>query len=156
MIDLPPAIQHNEIPRQCIVRAAASYQLPLELIGGILYVEGGRLGMANKNRNGSFDYGPAQINSAWLPTLKDSGIDAQALQHDPCKNLWVAGWILRRCLDKFASSFWHGVGCYHTGENPKRRDQLERQAAYAGKVARAAARIRGPFIAWLNGTRTTL
>lgn len=151
MVDLPPAIAHNEIPRACVAIVARSYQLPPELIGGILYVEGGRRGMANRNTNGSYDYGPSQVNSAWLPRTREVGIDANALQHDTCKNLWAAGWILRRCLDKFSNSFWHGVGCYHTGENPRRADQLERQRSYALKVHRAIARTRGPFLRWLNG-----
>ena len=151
MFDLPPAIQHNEVPRSCVMTVARSYQLPPELIGGLLYVEGGRKGMANKNTNGSFDYGPAQVNSAWLSKTEEVGIGASALQHDTCANLWAAGWIMRRCLNKFSNSFWHAVGCYHTGENPKKPEQLARQRTYAVKVYRAIEKTRGPFLKWLNG-----
>lgn len=150
MVDLPPAIAHGEIPQACIRVVAQAYQLEPELLSGILFVEGGRKGMANRNTNGSYDYGPAQINSAWLGKTKAVGIGANELQHDPCKNLWAAGWIMRRCLSKFSASFWHGVGCYHTGENPKTEAQLKRQREYAAKVHRAVNRTRSAFLIWLS------
>lgn len=150
-MDLPPAIRHGEVPQACIAIVAQSYQIPPELIGGILFVEAGRVGMAMTNKNGSKDYGPAQVNSAWLERTKEVGVDAVALQHDPCKNLWAAGWILRRCLNKFPDSFWLGVGCYHSGENPTRDDQKQRQRAYAVKVFNAVSKTRGAFLKWLNG-----
>ncbi|HCF4721407.1 TPA: lytic transglycosylase domain-containing protein [Pseudomonas aeruginosa] len=149
MVDLPPSIQHNEVPLSCYMRTVEAYQLPPLLLGGILMVEGGRNGMANLNSNGSRDYGVAQINSAWLPKTKEVGVTADDLQHNACKNLWTAGWIMRRCLNKFSNSFWHGVGCYHTGENPKSPDQLERQRSYARKVYNSIVRINGPFNQWL-------
>ncbi|MDU4254433.1 lytic transglycosylase domain-containing protein [Pseudomonas sp.] len=150
MSDLPPAVVYGEIPQSCVMLVARSYQLEPELLGGILYVEGGRRGMANKNSNGSYDYGPAQINSAWLSKTKEAGVTANDLQHDSCKNLWAAGWIMRRCLNKFNNSFWHGVGCYHTGENPKLPEQLARQRSYAVKVHNAIQKTRGAFLRWLN------
>lgn len=150
MADLPPAILYGEVPQHCVRIVASSFAIQPELLGGILYVEGGRRGMANKNTNGSFDYGPAQINSAWLDRTEASGVNAHDLQNDSCKNLWTAGWILRRCLNKFSSSFWHGVGCYHTGENPKKPAQLQRQRDYALKVHRAVMKTRVEFLKWLN------
>lgn len=150
MVDLPPAIAHGEIQQACVIMVAQAYQLEPELLSGILYVEGGRRGMANRNTNGSYDYGPAQINSAWLERTKAVGIGAQELRNDTCKNLWAAGWIMRRCLNKFSDSFWHGVGCYHTGENPKSAAQLKRQREYAIKVHRAISRTRNSFLAWLS------
>ncbi|MBA1280199.1 lytic transglycosylase domain-containing protein [Stutzerimonas stutzeri] len=149
MLDLPPSIIHGEIPQACVVVVSQAFKIEPELLGGILFVEGGRKGMANKNTNGSYDFGPAQINSAWLDRTEPVGVGAKELQHDACKNLWAAGWIMRRCLNKFQSSFWHGVGCYHTGENPRTEAQLARQRAYAAKVFRAVKRTRGPFLNWL-------
>jgi hypothetical protein len=151
MVDLPPAIANGEIQPACVLVVAQAYQLDPELLSGILYVEGGRKGMANKNTNGSYDYGPAQINSAWLDRTESAGIGAQELKNDTCKNLWAAGWILRRCLNKFPNSFWHGVGCYHTGENPKSSAQLNRQRQYAKKVHKAVEKTRVPFLRWLSG-----
>jgi len=153
MVDLPPAIAHNEMPLSCFIATVNSYQLPPLALGGILFVEGGRNGMANVNTNGSKDFGVSQINSSWLAKTRAAGIDSDDLQNNACKNIWAAGWILRRCLDKFPESFWHGVGCYHTGENPKTPAQLGRQVSYAKKVYAAAERIRGPFNDWLSGNK---
>ena len=152
MVDLPPSVQAGEIPRQCVMVVSRAYSIEPVLIGGILFVEGGRVGMANKNTNGSFDYGPAQINSAWLDKTRKVGIGSEGLRTDACKNLWAAGWILRRCLNKFSGSLWHGVGCYHTGENPKTAAQLARQKLYAQKVHKAVQRSGTRFMAWLRGT----
>lgn len=151
MMDLPPAIMHNEIPQACIVLVSKAYGLPPLLLGGILYVEGGRKGMAMKNTNGSFDYGPAQVNSAWLEKTKAIGVGADELRHDSCKNLWAAGWILRRCLNKHGDNFWTGVGCYHAGEYASKPAQLERQRNYAIKVHKATIRIEKSFSKWLGG-----
>lgn len=107
--------------------------------------------MANRNTNGSHDFGVAQINSAWLDKTEAAGIDAAALKNNSCANIWAAGWIMRRCMNKFKTSFWHAVGCYHTGENPKSKAQLSRQRSYARKVHVAIERIRVPFNAWLSG-----
>ena len=151
MIDLPPAILHDEVPRHCFSVVVSAYQLQPSLLGGILYVEGGRNGMANLNKNGSYDYGAAQINSSWLEKTKEIGIDAEQLKNDTCKNLWTAGWILRRCLNKFNGSFWDGVGCYHTGESPKKPEQLARQKQYALKVYKAAHKVEASLARWLAG-----
>lgn len=150
MIDLPPAIMHNELPQACVIAVSNAYQIPPLLIGGILKVEGGRKGMAMPNTNGSYDYGPAQVNSAWLEKTELIGIGVNELRHDTCKNLWAAGWILRRCLNKHSSSFWTGVGCYHAGEYARKPEQLERQRAYAVKVYNATVKIESSFARWLG------
>lgn len=149
MIDLPPAIMHNEIPQSCVMTVARAYDIPPILIGGILYVEGGRKGMAMPNTNGSFDYGPAQVNSIWLKETKKIGVNEYELRNDTCKNLWAAGWIMRRCLNKHADSFWHGVGCYHVGEYASKPAQLDRQRSYAAKVHRATIKIESSFSRWM-------
>lgn len=151
MMDLPPAIYHNEIPQACVVLVSRAYAIPPLLLGGILKVEGGRKGMAMKNSNGSYDYGPAQVNSAWLKETKKIGLGSHELQNDTCKNLWAAGWILRRCLNKHSDSFWTGVGCYHAGEYASKPAQLERQRLYAAKVYKATIKIEKSFARWLGG-----
>lgn len=151
MMDLPPAIYHNEIPQACVVLVSRAYAIPPLLLGGILKVEGGRKGMAMKNSNGSYDYGPAQVNSAWLEKTKTIGVGENELRYDSCKNLWAAGWILRRCLNKHSDNFWTGVGCYHAGEYARKPAQLERQRLYAAKVYKATIKIERSFARWLGG-----
>lgn len=149
MGDLPPAVLHGEVPRSCVLATAQAYQLPVTLIGGVLFVEGGRLGMAKRNDNGSVDYGPAQVNSAWLTRTRPAGVSEQELRHNSCANIWVAGWILKRCLDKFTPSFWRGVGCYHAGENARSPKQIERMNSYAAKVHKAIANHGAAFSRWV-------
>jgi hypothetical protein len=52
------------------------------------------------NDNGSYDLGPMQINTIWLPELAQSwGVSESTaykwVRDDPCTNMGVAAWILR-------------------------------------------------------------
>ncbi len=69
---IPLAI--NDVPIQCIQQAAVQYQVPAALIISVLKTENGRNGMANKNKNGTYDYGSMQINDVWLKKLRPMDI----------------------------------------------------------------------------------
>ena len=103
----------NDVPIECINHAAVLYSVPATLIISVLKVEGGRNGMAKINSNGSFDYGPMQINTVWLPQIKTYGYTKETLQFNPCANVYVGTWILsQRIAD--SPNFWRGVGAYHS------------------------------------------
>ncbi|CAI9899094.1 hypothetical protein [Pseudomonas aeruginosa] len=51
--DLPPAFLHEEVPRSCVVLTLQRYQIPPDLFIGYMGMERGRVGMANRNSNGS-------------------------------------------------------------------------------------------------------
>ncbi|MDF2867743.1 MAG: trbN, partial [Gammaproteobacteria bacterium] len=89
-----PALLINDVPIECINQAAISYYVPAALIISVLRTEGGRNGMAKSNKNGTFDYGPMQINTLWLDKIKSFGYTAHDLQFNPCKNVEVGTWIL--------------------------------------------------------------
>lgn len=112
------ALLINDVPIECINEAAIHYNVPATLIISILQVEGGKTGSASKNTNGTFDYGPMQINTIWLDKLKPLGITKEEIQHNPCINVWVGTWILSQ---RIASSdeFWYGVASYHSYSLPK-------------------------------------
>src|SRR6185312_5860169 len=76
-------------------------------------VEGGRLGSASHNKNGSYDYGPMQINSIWLPKLAAYGYTQHHLQYDACANVMAGTWILSQNIAN-ARNLWHGIGGYHS------------------------------------------
>lgn len=80
----------------------------------------------NKNANGSIDYGIMQINSIHLPTLAQYGITRSTLM-EPCKNVYIAAWHLRRKMDKYGNT-WQAVGAYHS-ETPPLRDKYAKQIA---------------------------
>lgn len=118
----------------CVQLAADRYGLSVSLIQAVLEVEGGRVGQAVPNSNGSEDLGPMQINTVWLPRLATYGITRQQLRDDRCINILVGSWILASQL-KTAKGMegpvqrrvWWGIGAYHS-KTP------EHNVAYALKV----------------------
>ena len=105
----------------CVQLAADRYGVPVTLIRAILKVEGGKVGQAVRNSNGTEDLGPMQINTIWLPRLADYGITREQLQHDLCINILAGAWILSRQLqeaDKLEGPLqrrlWWGIGAYHS------------------------------------------
>lgn len=151
MIELPPAILHGEITPQCVQMVAGAYQHDPLLLVGILKAEGGRVGMKLQNKNKTYDYGVAQINSSWLPQLRGIGLGEHELMYDSCRNLWAAGWILRRCVDKHNGHVWRGVGCYHAGENARTPAQLQRLSNYSLSVQNYLSRSATLARQWLSG-----
>lgn len=107
------ALMIQDVPIECINQAALTYQVPARLVLAVLATEGGRVGTATPNKNGSVDYGPMQINSRWLPVLRAYGYTSQQLQYDPCINVQVGTWILSKNIAQ-ASTVWRGVGNYNS------------------------------------------
>lgn len=102
------ALLINGVPIECINRAAIEYHIPATLIVSVLKTENGRVGSANLNKNGTYDYGPMQLNSSWLFKIAPYGYTQQSLQYNPCVNVSVGTWIL---ASEIASSqdLWRGV-----------------------------------------------
>jgi hypothetical protein len=103
----------NQIPLHCINEAAELQHVPAKLIMSILQVERGKVGEIVKNKNGTYDIGPLQINSTWLPELKKHGITEAQLQFDPCINVNVGAWILAKSIANGAD-FLSGIGNYNS------------------------------------------
>jgi hypothetical protein len=105
----------------CVQLAAQRYGVPDALIRAILKVEGGKVGQAVRNSNGTEDLGPMQINTIWLPRLAEYGITREQLQHDRCINILAGAWILSRQLQAadrmegpLQRRLWWGIGAYHS------------------------------------------
>ena len=103
----------QDVPIECINHVATIYQVPATLIISILKTEGGSAGKANRNSNGSVDYGPMQVNSCHLKQLAQYGITKEDLQYKPCVNVAVGAWLLAKSIAA-GKSIWHGVGIYHS------------------------------------------
>lgn len=97
----------------CTVFAGSHYSVPPRVLWSIHLVEGGQLGTVHKNTNGSFDYGPYQINSLWLPELSRYGFTKVILAKQPCANAYAAAWVLSKAIAD-TGSLWRGVGRYHS------------------------------------------
>ncbi len=89
----------TQILAACMMIAAHTYDVPPALLAGIYKAEGGKVGQAVSNTNGSYDLGPMQINTIWIPELAriwgvDQNVAKKRVQNDMCTNVNVAAWIL--------------------------------------------------------------
>jgi len=103
----------NDVSIECINHAAITYQVPATVIISVLKMEGGKNGSANRNKDGSYDYGPMQVNSRWLRTITPYGYTQNDIQFNPCINVEVGAWILRQGIFE-GKDYWNGVGNYHS------------------------------------------
>ena len=83
----------------CLMLAAQTYSVPPAVLLGIYKAEGGKVGQEVRNTNGSYDLGPMQINTIWLPELAKKWNVSQAqarkwVRDDACTNVGVAAWIM--------------------------------------------------------------
>jgi soluble lytic murein transglycosylase-like protein len=101
------------VPLHCINEAAIEYHVPAKLIISILDVERGKIGRIERNKNGSYDIGPMQINSSWLPTLKRYGITRENVLFNPCTNIRIGTWILAQAIAG-ENDLLTGVGDYNS------------------------------------------
>lgn len=102
----------------CIFTAAQTYAVPPSVILGILNVEGGRAGQAVRNNNKSYDLGPMQINTLWIPSLAkywrvSEKTALKMVRDDACVNIGVAAWILRTKMNE-TGSLYKGIAYYHS------------------------------------------
>jgi hypothetical protein len=103
----------------CVLMAANTYHVPEAVMIGIMNVEGGHIGQeVGPNVNGTYDLGPMQVNSRWLPLLQQtwhvSASTARSWVRDNgCVNVHVAAWILRQKMDD-TGSLWGGIAAYHS------------------------------------------
>lgn len=109
----------GKILAACIFLAAQTYSVPPAVLLGIYQVEGGKVGQAvGPNKNGSYDLGPMQINTIWLPELASKwGVSQETAQSwvrdDPCTNVGVSAWILRGHLDE-TDNLSQAIAHYHS------------------------------------------
>ena len=103
----------------CLLLAAETYGVPPAVLVGIYEVEGGRVGQeVGPNRNGSYDLGPMQINTIWLPDLaRRWGVSESTarrwVRDDACTNVGVAAWILRNHIAE-TGSLSRAIAHYHS------------------------------------------
>lgn len=95
----------SKILAACIMMAAQTHNVPPALLIGIYKAEGGKAGQEVSNTNGSYDLGPMQINTIWMPELAQIwGVSKKTayakVRDDVCTNVNVAAWILRGHLNE--------------------------------------------------------
>lgn len=108
----------SKILAACLMLASQTYDVPPALLVGIYKAEGGKVGQEVVNENGSYDLGPMQINTVWLPDLSRRWGVSQAKAHqlvrdDACTNVGVAAWILRGHMNE-TQSIAQALQHYHS------------------------------------------
>ncbi len=108
----------SKILAACLMLASHTYSVPPALLVGIYKAEGGAIGQEVSNTNGSYDLGPMQINTVWLPELAGRwGVNEKTarrwIRDDACTNVGVAAWILRGHMDE-TGSLSQAIGHYHS------------------------------------------
>jgi soluble lytic murein transglycosylase-like protein len=118
-------IPHTDVPLRCVNEAAIEYHIPAKLIISLLSVEQGRNGKVEKNKNGTYDIGPMQINSSWLSNLKKYGITKEDIQFNPCTNVKVGAWILGKYISG-GDDLLSGIGDYHSHTKRYNQDYYQK------------------------------
>lgn len=108
----------DKILAACLMLASQTYSVPPAVLVGIYQVEGGKVGQAVANTNGTYDLGPMQINTVWIPDLADRwGVTERTavkwVKDDPCTNMGVSAWILKSHLDE-TGSLAQAIANYHS------------------------------------------
>ena len=128
---------------QCVRTAARGQDWLEKTLRGLRAQEAGWLGAEIANANGTYDLGPLQINSSWVPKISRMvGRPPAQVRHwlrfDPCFNAEAARWIFLSGLEA-TGAYWKAVGVYHS-------PTAWRQRAYAAKVAGHMRRLYGSGI----------
>lgn len=136
---MTPAIPPDTPYRACMQEVARVNRLPIRLLPALYRVEGGSIGMANRNRNGTEDLGVMQINTVWVqPLVRFTGWPAARIRalliNDPCFNIAVAGAVLSTYRAQAHGDLLRAIGDYHS-------HTLVLNQAYLERVLRAAERL---------------
>lgn len=118
----------------CVLDAARASGMPAAALFAILATEGGRMGEALSNKNGTWDLGCFQVNTVHLKDLAAMGISARAVLCDGRANAHAAAWLLRKEYRR-TGNLWQAIGAYHS-RTPHRRD------AYIRRVKSNLERLR--------------
>jgi hypothetical protein len=129
----------------CLATAAHAYHLPETYLYAILKTEGGSVGQAVHNKNGTDDLGPFQINTAWGPAIGRYWHVSvpRALEHvrdDGCANALIASAILKKMLIETRGDFPKAIGFYHSHTAALAATYRDAVLGTAEKLTHAAAK----------------
>lgn len=126
--------------RPCWVAAGQRHGIDPWLLYAIGYVESRHnpSSISPPNTNGSRDLGLMQINSNWLPTLRQYGIPREVL-FNACASTYIGAWIMAKNIRRYGYS-WQAIAAYNVGtlDTPRRR---QIGYGYARKVYAAYAKL---------------
>ncbi|MDB5724306.1 MAG: TrbN/BfpH-like protein [Novosphingobium sp.] len=102
----------------CIERVSDRRPWLARTLWGLRDQEGGWIGAAVRNSNGSDDLGPLQVNSWWASriaaVIKRTPTEVRWwLRYDACFNVDAARWIFLSAL-AVTRDYWKAIGMYHS------------------------------------------
>ncbi|NEX63359.1 lytic transglycosylase domain-containing protein [Noviherbaspirillum galbum] len=119
--------------QDCWTQAGTRYGINPYLLAAIAKTESGLNPRAiNRNKNGSYDVGLMQINSAHFPKLAKYGITEQQL-YDPCVSIHVGAWILASNFRDLGYN-WRAIGAYNAADPVKRYQYVSRVYKHVPKA----------------------
>ena len=132
----------------CLTAAAEHEHIPRSVLLILLYVEGGRLGSAVRNENGTFDLGPMQVNSSHVPGIArrwrtTPARAGSALRDVPCANIEAGSHILTDALRETHGDLWQAVAFYHSHTPRFGRAYLQRVWSVTHDLMRTATQEKG-------------
>jgi hypothetical protein len=104
----------------CIQAVASGYSVPEDDLKLLFVQEHGRVGEKVSNKNGTFDYGPFQINDVWVPAftrlwrLSSAEETKDKLMNDGCWNAAAGAAVYRQALDDTHGDREAALGRYHS------------------------------------------
>ena len=131
-VDLPPAQQERVV---CSISAAVKYDIPANILLAIAEKEGGRPGQRVRNKNGTYDVGVMQFNTAYLRDLTQYGIGEIHVAQKGCFAYDLAAWRIRLHIKNDQGDIWTKAANYHS-RTPKynriyRRDLKHKAVKWA-------------------------
>lgn len=122
MVELPdsvPIFRTNdaELAYKCSIKAGRYYNVSPYLIQTLLSLEGGVKGSKVRNSNGTYDYGPMQVNTIWIKEIKridNINVKESRLINDVCYNIHIGAFILSSKISEAGGDVWKGLGNYHS------------------------------------------
>ncbi len=117
-------VAQERLIAHCIDRSARGKPWLEKTLWALRDQEGGWIGAEVRNRDGSYDLGPMQINSWWVSRMarlvgRRSDEIRHRLRYDACFNVEAARWILPTQL-RYSGDYWTAVGRYHS-PTPRRQ-----------------------------------
>jgi lysozyme-related protein Hpa2 len=126
----------------CVDAAAQYHHVNTDILNAIVKVESrGNAALVTRNKNGSIDVGLTGINSVHFKELQSKGVMPEHLLN-PCVNVYVAAWHLRKKIDKHGNT-WRAIGAYHS-ETPHHNARYQ-QLIYKQVVASLKTSQRAQF-----------
>lgn len=112
MDGIPPQL-HERIT--CSIQAAKNYNFDPIILLAVASVENGKAGQWVKNKNGTHDVGPMQLNTAYLATLAKYGVTPKDAAQGGCYSYYLAAWRIKgHILKDRKGDLWTKVSNYHS------------------------------------------